>query len=82
MTNTCPLTGLPTNGVFFSGADATAASILNKVLAGEMTLEEMEDELQSDRFKARGSNPQRFRQAIEKAQAAGVEKIDRPRDFF
>ncbi len=82
MSNTCPLTGLPTEGVFFSGADSTAKSLLNKVLAGEMTLDEMDDELDSGRFKARGSDPQRFRQAIEKAQAAGVEKIDRPKDFF
>ena len=82
MTNACPLTGLPTDQVFFSGADSTAKSILNRVLAGKMTLEEMEDELGSDRFKARGSGPQRFRAAVEKARKQGVEKITHPKDYF
>ena len=82
MANICPLTGLPTNGVFFSGADATAASLLNKVLSGEMTFEEMEDELRSDRFESRGSDPQRFREAVEKARAQGVTKIKHPKKYF
>ncbi len=82
MTNTCPLTGLPTDGVFFGGADSTAGNILNRVLTGEITLEEMEDELGSDRFKASGGDPQRFRAAVEKAREQGVESIKRPRDYF
>ena len=82
MSNRCPLTGLPTEKVFFSGADSTTRHIMNDVLAGRMTLEEMDAELKSDRFVARGSDPQRFREAIKRAQADGVKKIEKPKDYF
>ena len=70
---TCPVTGEPTRGIFAPGADAKAKSVLNRLLSSAMK----ESELGSQ-VKDVGA----FRRAFAQANRAGVDKVQRPSEYF
>ena len=74
----CAVTGKPTGGTFAPGMDAAAKSILNQLLSGEAS----EDELSNGRFAQEYPriNPSAFWRA--RARAGGVERVKRPSPYF
>ena len=76
----CAVTGKPTGGTFAPGMDAAARSILNQLLWGEAS----EDELSDGRFTRDypRMNPSAFRRALALARTDGVEKVRQSSKYF
>ena len=76
----CAVTGKLTGGTFAPGMDAAARSILNQLLWGEAS----EDELSDGRFTRDypRMNPSAFRRALALARADGVEKVRQSSKYF
>lgn len=69
----CPVTGEPTRGTFAPGADATAKSVLNRLLSSAMK--------ESD-LGLLVKDVNAFRRALAQAREAGVDRVQRPSEYF
>ena len=69
----CPVTGASTGRTFEIGRDATAKSILDRLLSGAMNEGELHREV---------ANPFAFRRALARARNEGVESVQYPSRYF
>ena len=69
----CPVTGRPTGGIFAPGGDATAKSILNRLLSGDMQERELDGSV---------ANPRSFRHAFARARKGGARSVQAPSPYF
>ena len=76
----CPVTGRRTQGNFAPGADATAKSILNRLLSGELTEGDLSDGRVAQDHP--GIDVRAFRRALARARTDGAENVQRPSGYF
>ena len=76
----CPVTGRSTQRIFAPGADATAKSILNRLLSGEMKEGDLSNERMAQDYPE--LDVAAFRRALSRARDLGVSHVQKPSEYF
>ena len=76
----CPVTGRSTQGIFAPGADATAKSLLNRLLSGEMNEGELSDGRVAQDYPE--LDVAAFMRALARARDLGVAHVQKPTEYF
>ena len=76
----CPVTGRSTQRIFAPGADATATSILNRLLSGEMDEGALSDGRMAQEYPE--LDVVAFRHALARARYLGVRHVHKPTEYF